>query len=193
MTRAAMDVCLRVLKHVSTATVSGTLYWSYPILHFGIVECTLFPTTYLEIAVYKNWCCEFAACYDPRAATNSARYEIINALRSVLRALLCEELDLARAKSKALFYAFLSYSENIAHISSGSRGGARPPLILDQIEARRALQKFCLRPPPVPLVWRSGSATAYVSSLSVCTFFTLCVRTSVTIGPIRLKVLWVDD
>ena len=30
---------------------SGTVYQSYPILPFGIVACTLFPTTFLEIAV----------------------------------------------------------------------------------------------------------------------------------------------
>ena len=29
-----------------------TVYWSYPILPFGIVACTVFPTTFLEIAVY---------------------------------------------------------------------------------------------------------------------------------------------
>ena len=28
------------------------VYWSYPILPFGIVACTVFPTTFLEIAVY---------------------------------------------------------------------------------------------------------------------------------------------
>ena len=32
--------------------MSGTVYWSYPILPFGIVVCTFFPTTFLEIAVY---------------------------------------------------------------------------------------------------------------------------------------------
>ena len=48
MARVAMDLCLRVLgerkatKVDSTATVSGTAYWSYPILPFGIVACTLF-------------------------------------------------------------------------------------------------------------------------------------------------------
>ena len=47
MTREAMDVCLLVLKESnktisSTATVSGTVYWSYPILPFGIVACTFF-------------------------------------------------------------------------------------------------------------------------------------------------------
>ena len=34
--------------------MSGTVYWSYPILPFGIVACTVFPTTFLEIVVYKN-------------------------------------------------------------------------------------------------------------------------------------------
>ena len=43
-----MDLCLRVLddrkatKLGSTATVSGTVYWSYPILPFGIVAYTFF-------------------------------------------------------------------------------------------------------------------------------------------------------
>ena len=36
------------------ATVSGTVYWSYPILPFGIVACTFCPTTFLEIAVYAG-------------------------------------------------------------------------------------------------------------------------------------------
>ena len=45
-----MDICLRG----STATVSGTVYWSYPTLPFGIVACTFFPTTFLEIAVHDN-------------------------------------------------------------------------------------------------------------------------------------------
>ena len=36
-----------------TATVSGKVYWTYPILPFGIVLCTFFPTTFLEIAVFK--------------------------------------------------------------------------------------------------------------------------------------------
>ena len=46
MAREAMDVCLRVLteskKVSSTATVSGKVNWSYPILPFGIVACTCF-------------------------------------------------------------------------------------------------------------------------------------------------------
>ena len=55
-----MDVCLRVLKPKATkvglkATVSGNsvLTGLYPILPFGIVACTFFPTTFLEIAVNK--------------------------------------------------------------------------------------------------------------------------------------------
>ena len=36
----------------STASVSETVYWLYPILPFGIVVCTFFPTAFLEIAVY---------------------------------------------------------------------------------------------------------------------------------------------
>ena len=38
----------------STATVSRTVYWSYPILPFGIVACKIFPTTFLEIAVNED-------------------------------------------------------------------------------------------------------------------------------------------
>ena len=34
--------------------MSRTVYWSYPILPFGIVACTYFPTTFLKIAVYKT-------------------------------------------------------------------------------------------------------------------------------------------
>ena len=50
MAREAIVVCLRVSG--STATVSGIVYWSYPIFPFGILACTFFPTTFLEIAVY---------------------------------------------------------------------------------------------------------------------------------------------
>ena len=32
--------------------MSGTVYLSYPILPFGIVECTFFPTIFLEIAEF---------------------------------------------------------------------------------------------------------------------------------------------
>ena len=55
-----MDMCLQVLKESnknkldSTAIVSGAVYWTYPILPFGIVPCTFFPTTFLEIAVYGS-------------------------------------------------------------------------------------------------------------------------------------------
>ena len=51
ITREATDVCLRVQKKAtkvasSTATVSGTVYWSYSILPFGIVACTFSSTTF---------------------------------------------------------------------------------------------------------------------------------------------------
>ena len=32
----------------------GTAYCSYPVLPFGIIACTFFPTTFLEIAVYRK-------------------------------------------------------------------------------------------------------------------------------------------
>ena len=41
-------------KYVLQLQSSGTVYWSYPILPFGIVACTFFPTTFLEIAVYTS-------------------------------------------------------------------------------------------------------------------------------------------
>ena len=55
-----MEICLRVHRKAgkvgSTATVSGGVYWSYPILPFGIVVCTFFPTIYLKKAVYMSTC-----------------------------------------------------------------------------------------------------------------------------------------
>ena len=39
-------------KWVRQLQPSGTVYRLYPILPFGIVACTFFPTTFLEIAVY---------------------------------------------------------------------------------------------------------------------------------------------
>ena len=38
-------------KYVRQLQSSGTVYWWYPILPFGIVACTFFPTAFLEIAV----------------------------------------------------------------------------------------------------------------------------------------------
>ena len=35
------------------AVWSGKVYQSYPILPFGFVACTLFPTTFLKIAVFE--------------------------------------------------------------------------------------------------------------------------------------------
>ena len=41
-------------KYVRQLQSSGTVYRSYPILPFGIVASTFFPTTFLEIAVYNR-------------------------------------------------------------------------------------------------------------------------------------------
>ena len=42
-------------KLVSIATVSGTVYCEYPILPFGIVTGTFFPTTFSK-ELYTNKC-----------------------------------------------------------------------------------------------------------------------------------------
>ena len=58
MAREAIDVCLRMLKESnnrksdSYSVRNSVTCWSHPILPFGIVACTFFPTTFLEIAVY---------------------------------------------------------------------------------------------------------------------------------------------
>ena len=49
--REAMYICLRLLKESNKL---GRVYWSYPILPSGIVACTFFATTFLEIAVYQH-------------------------------------------------------------------------------------------------------------------------------------------
>ena len=51
--------------------MSGTAYWSYPILPFGIVACTFFPTTFLEIAEY------LALLTDPEGDSCFSIYQII--------------------------------------------------------------------------------------------------------------------
>ena len=48
----------KATKVGSTAQVSGTEYWSYPISPLGIVACTFFPTTFLEIAVSGQKYCQ---------------------------------------------------------------------------------------------------------------------------------------
>ena len=57
MVREARDVCLRVLKESNVSrfdsySATTTVYWSHPMLPFGIVPSTFFLTTFLEIAVY---------------------------------------------------------------------------------------------------------------------------------------------
>ena len=59
-------------------------------------------------------------------------------------------------------YTVLAFSSAVTKLSSGgSRGGARPPLFLDQTEARRAEKKMLGETvPPLPPISRSGSGTA---------------------------------
>ena len=59
MTREAMDVAAKV---DSTATLSETVYWSYPILRFGIVACTFFPTMFLDSFVLFTFSAEVIIC-----------------------------------------------------------------------------------------------------------------------------------
>ena len=40
-------------KKVRQLQCQEQVYWSYPILPFGIVACTVFATTFPEIAVYE--------------------------------------------------------------------------------------------------------------------------------------------
>ena len=50
-----MDICFRGLKESNKTrfdSFSVKNKWSYPILPFGIVACTAFATTFLEIAIY---------------------------------------------------------------------------------------------------------------------------------------------
>ena len=51
-----MDVCLRVVKESNKSRFDSysVRNRSYPTLPFGIVACTFFPTTFLEIAVYSS-------------------------------------------------------------------------------------------------------------------------------------------
>jgi len=65
LARKAMKMCLRVLTERNKSRFDSysrqEVYRSYPILTFGIVACTFFSTTFLEIAVknqglvFLNW------------------------------------------------------------------------------------------------------------------------------------------
>ena len=48
-----MDICLRVLKESGNSSYSvRNSVFIIPILPFEIVACTIFPTTFVEMAVY---------------------------------------------------------------------------------------------------------------------------------------------
>ena len=63
MARESVDICLRMLKESdksrfdSYSVRNSELIVSHTILPFGIVACTFFPTTVLEVAIYV-----FAKC-----------------------------------------------------------------------------------------------------------------------------------
>ena len=55
----AMKMCLQVLTESNKSRFDSysrqeQYIHQYPILPFGIVACTSFPTTFLDIAVYKH-------------------------------------------------------------------------------------------------------------------------------------------
>ena len=92
MAREAMDVCLRMLKEsnnrrfnsysvsrLSKKSFVGTAYWSYPILPFGIVACTFFPTTFLEIAVYQSTIKSFGTykCFPKTRASQEVYFSLV--------------------------------------------------------------------------------------------------------------------
>ena len=58
MAREAVDICLRMLKESnksrfdSYSVRNSELIVSHTVLPFGIVACTFFPTTVLEVATY---------------------------------------------------------------------------------------------------------------------------------------------
>ena len=64
----------KATKVGSTATVSGTVYCAYPILPFGIVECTFFPTTFLETAVYQT--CTLHSSVNVACITGASRAKL---------------------------------------------------------------------------------------------------------------------
>ena len=63
MARESVDICLRMLKESdksrfdSYSVRNSELIVSHTILPLGIVACTFFPTTVLEVAIYV-----FAKC-----------------------------------------------------------------------------------------------------------------------------------
>ena len=44
----------QILSRFDSYSFKTHVYWSHPILPFGIVVCTVFATTFLKIAVYDG-------------------------------------------------------------------------------------------------------------------------------------------
>ena len=67
-----MDICLRVLKENNKSRFSGTVYWSHPILPFGIVACTFFSDNVSRNSCIRKWKVQTSSytlkrcpCYEP--------------------------------------------------------------------------------------------------------------------------------
>ena len=64
-------------KKVRQLQSLGTVCWSYPILPFGIVACTFFPTTFLEITVDYT-------TIRGRAATQAKTYAVVSIIYGLM-------------------------------------------------------------------------------------------------------------
>ena len=114
----------RATKEFLTATVPGTVYWSYQILPFGIVACTFLPTAFLEIAAY--------AVLSECLFWHSKRTGLVkNSTRLIVSAALLRN-DIAERNNKPV---------------SGHKKGCL--LFYDWLRSRNSWR--CLRPPPNPL------------------------------------------
>ena len=64
-------------KKVRQLQCQEQVYWSYPILPFGIVACTVFSTTFLEIAVYSGTSIQRR----PKGLAKFVRYNVVSLYR----------------------------------------------------------------------------------------------------------------
>ena len=122
MTREAVDVCLRVLKESNKSrfdsySVRNSVLIIRPILHFEIVACTFFPTTFLEIAVYQTrilqQVCVNRKLLFPGSAATHICFNSVSSERLRFR------------KSEVLAYS----KKHVADQGAGERQRARTPTV----------------------------------------------------------------
>ena len=119
--------------------VSGTVYWSYLILPFGIVACTFFRTIFLEIAVYKN--------YKIWRGRSTIRYKIYPNLRKRLK----KVEKLRRLKSRPIFSECFELFDFPTGISGFLYVNGKCPLLASlspRASPWRLLSRFLSRYPP---------------------------------------------